>query len=187
MDDNVRSDEELQAITVGERKLHNNTIDLQEYDPTWPTQYQAEEEKIHRALQSEVVQLEHVGSTSIPGMSAKPIIDIILVVHDSAEESGYVQALESVGYKLIIREPDWYEHRMLKRNDEGVNLHVFSEGCEESTRMLAFRDHLRANEEDFLLYKQKKQELSKHTWRHVQHYADAKSEVVKEIIQRANR
>ncbi|MBM7633180.1 GrpB family protein [Geomicrobium sediminis] len=187
MRDQVRSDEELQAVTVGERKPHNNTIELHEYNPTWPAQYQLEEEKIYRALQSAVVQLEHVGSTSIPRMSAKPIIDILLVVHDSANESRYVQALESIGYKLVIREPDWYEHRLLKRNDEGVNLHVFSEGCEETGRMLTFRDHLRTNEEDFIKYKEKKQELSTRTWRHVQHYADAKSEVVEEIIHKANR
>ena len=90
-----------------------------------------------------VLRLEHVGSTSIPGLAAKPIIDIVLVVADSADEAAYVPALEAAGYVLRIREPGWFEHRVLNGPDTKVNLHVFSDGCPEIGRMLAFRDRLR--------------------------------------------
>ena len=72
------------------------------------------------------MRIEHVGSTSVPGLPAKPIIDILLVVADSAKETEYVTALEGAGYKLRVREPGWYEHRMFKRPENDVNLHVFS-------------------------------------------------------------
>ena len=87
--------------------------------------------------------LEHAGSTSVPGLAAKPRIDIMLAVPDSADEPSYVPALEAAGYVLRIREPDWYEHRVFKGPDTDVNLHVFSAGCPEIARMLLFRDWLR--------------------------------------------
>jgi GrpB-like predicted nucleotidyltransferase (UPF0157 family) len=132
-----------------------------------------------------VVRLEHTGSTSIPGLAAKPIIDITLVVPDSADEPAYVPALEGAGYVLRIREPHWLEHRVFKGPDTDVNLHVFSPDTDEVERMVGFRDWLRAHPEDRDLYLRTKREHAARTWRHVQHYADAKSEVVEEIIARA--
>lgn len=93
------------------------------------------------------MQLEHVGSTSAPGLCAKPVIDILLLIEDSANESSYVKALEAAGYILRIREPEWFEHRMFKNGAFTVNLHVFSQNCSEAKRMLAFRDWLRDNEQ----------------------------------------
>ena len=118
--------------------------------------------------------LEHAGSTSIPGLSAKPKIDIVLGVAELADKSGYVPALEAAGYVLRVREHDWHEHRVLKGPDTDINLHVFTIGCAEINRMLGFRDHLRTDEPDRLLYERKKQELAGRTWKYVQHYADAK-------------
>lgn len=82
-------------------------------------------------------------------------------------------------------QPYRYQHRLFKGPDTNVNLHVFSEGCEEIDRMLRFRDWLRSHEDDRLLYEWTKRELAQRTWKHVQHYADAKTAVVREIMARA--
>ena len=179
------SDEQLQAVTVGERVPHNTPVTLAEYDPAWPALFEREERRIRAALGATVVLLEHTGSTSIPGLSAKPIIDITLIVPDSADEATYVPRLEAAGYRLHIREPDWHQHRLLKGPDTDVNLHVFSRGSVELDRMVGFRDWLRTHPEDRELYERTKRELAARTWRHVQHYADAKTAVVEEIIARA--
>ena len=179
------SDEQLQAVTVGERLPHNAPVTLAEYDPAWPSLFEREERRIRAALGETVVRLEHTGSTSIPGLAAKPIIDIVLIVPDSADEATYVPQLEAAGYRLHIREPDWHQHRLLKGPDTDVNLHVFSRGSVELERMVGFRDWLRTHPEDRELYERTKRELAARTWRHVQHYADAKTAVVEEIIARA--
>ncbi len=118
---------------------------------------------------------------------AKPVIDIILAVSDSADESAYLPAIESSGYALRIREPNWYEHRMFKGPDTDVNLHVFSLGCPEMERMLMFRDWLRRDTADRDLYARAKLKLAEKEWEHVQNYADAKTAVIEEILMRARR
>ena len=179
------SDEELQAATIGVRLPHNAPVTLVEYDPAWPDLYEREERRIRAALGDTVIQLEHTGSTSVPGLAAKPIVDMTLIVPDSADEAAYVPALEAAGYFLRIREPEWHEHRLLKGPDTDVNLHVFSQGSAEYERMVGFRDWLRTHQEDRALYERTKRELAARTWRHVQHYADAKTAVVEAIIARA--
>lgn len=126
-----------------------------------------------------------MGSTSIPGLVAKPIIDIVLEIADSSNEREYAPALEAAGYRLHLREPGWYEHRLFKGTDDTLNLHVFSEGCPEIGRMVRFRDWLRASPEDRELYAQAKRALADQEWKYTQNYADAKSTVVKEIMCRA--
>jgi GrpB-like predicted nucleotidyltransferase (UPF0157 family) len=128
--------------------------------------------------------VEHVGSTSVPGLLAKPVIDVLLVVVNSADEDAYAPALEAAGYMLRIREPEWYEHRSFNGPDMTVNLHVSSEGCEEIERMLRFRDWLRGNEADGELYARTKRELALQEWKTVQDYAEAKTGVVREIMAR---
>lgn len=142
-------------------------------------------QRIRRALGDGVVQLEHVGSTSVPGLAAKPRIDILLVVPDSSDEPSYVPALESAGYVLRIREPNWYEHRVFKGPDTDLNLHVFTRGCIEIDRMIGFRDWLRTDVEDRALYERTKRDLASRQWKYVQNYADAKTEVVEQILARA--
>ncbi|MEV6714439.1 GrpB family protein [Lentzea sp. NPDC051208] len=158
---------------------------LREHDPAWAGWYAGEEAKIRAALGGRVVRLEHVGSTSVPGLAAKPLIDILLVVPDSADEDAYVPALVGAGYHLRLRERAWHEHRVLKGTVPDVNLHVFSPRCEELDRMLAFRDRLRAHPEDREEYERTKRELAARTWGRVQDYADAKTRVVERIILRA--
>lgn len=95
-------------------------------------------------------------------------------------------ALEAAGYTLRIREPEWLEHRLFKGPDTDINMHVFSAGAPEIERMLRFRDWLRANEADRERYASAKRDLARRAWRYVQNYADAKTEIVQEIMSRAN-
>jgi GrpB-like predicted nucleotidyltransferase (UPF0157 family) len=179
------TDEQIRAATVGEPQVHGGPIDLVDSDPAWPALFAREARRIAAALDDRALGIEHVGSTSVPELAAKPIIDVLLVVADSADEDAYLLSLEAVGYVLRIREPDWYEHRMFKGPDTQVNLHVLSEGCPEIERMLLFRDRLRINRADRELYERTKRELARREWRYVQNYADAKTAVVEEIITRA--
>ncbi len=182
----LRSDEELATVRVGQMKPHNAQINLVEYDPGWPGLFEKEADRVLCVLGDKVLRLEHVGSTSVPGLCAKPIIDMLLVLADSSDELSYVPALEAAGYILRIREPEWFEHRVLKGPDSDINLHVFSPGASEIEKMLCFRDRLRANATDRIKYAEVKRRLAKNMWRHVQHYADAKTAIVEEIIARAN-
>lgn len=179
------SEEEILAATVGERKPFNSIVHLAPYDDAWRTHFEQHAQRIKEALGDKILLLEHVGSTSVPGLPAKPIIDMVLAVADSTDEPSYVPPLEETGYVLRIREPHWYEHRLLKWYNIDANLHVFSAGCEEIERMILFRDWLRQNDEDRELYAKTKRELAARVWKYRQNYADAKSDVVREIMERA--
>jgi GrpB-like predicted nucleotidyltransferase (UPF0157 family) len=171
----------------GRRPRLDGAVRLVPYDPAWPGAYDRQAARVRGALGGRVVMLEHVGSTSVPGLPAKPVIDMLLVVPDSADEPAYVPPLAAAGYRLVIREPDWHQHRLFKSPDANVNLHVFSPGSAEIARMLAFRDRLRADAGDRALYAATKRELAARTWAYVQDYADAKSGVVEAILGRATR
>jgi len=178
-------EEELRKITIGELKPHDASINLVAYDPVWPALFTREAHRIRSALGPRALLLEHIGSTSIPGLLAKPIIAILLVVSDSADESAYVPALEAGGYVLRVREPDWHQHRLFKGPDTNINLHVFTIGSVEIERVLLLRDWLRKNQMDRELYADTKRKLASQKWKYVQNYADAKSKVVEAIISRA--
>jgi GrpB-like predicted nucleotidyltransferase (UPF0157 family) len=182
----VTSEEELRAVTIGALQPHNGKVLIADYDPEWPGQFAVEANKIRTALGERVLLLEHVGSTSVPGLAAKPILDILLVVTDSADEASYLPDLERAGYVLRIREPEWFEHRVVRGSDPAVHLHVFSPGCQETERMLLMRDWLRTHEDDRELYENTKRELGQRDWKYVQHYADAKTAVVEAILARAH-
>ena len=177
----------IRAATLGEPARLDGVIELRPYDRRWPEQYLVEAECVSSVLGDRALRVEHVGSTSVPGIVAKPIIDMLLVVADSSDEAEYVPPMEGAGYTLRIREPDWYEHRLFKGPLANINLHVFSADCPEITRMLDFRDHLRADAEDRELYQRTKQELATRQWRYVQEYADAKTQVIEAIVTRASR
>ena len=166
-------------------RLHDAPIELVEYSAEWPALFDREAKRIRSILGDRVLQLEHVGSTSVPGLAAKPIIDMILALADSADEPSYVPALESAEYMLQIREPDWHQHRLFKGPDTNINLHVYTFGCPEIDKMLMFRDWLRTNDADRELYERTKRKLAQQTWKYIQNYADAKTEVVEEIVARA--
>jgi GrpB-like predicted nucleotidyltransferase (UPF0157 family) len=177
-------DEHLPKVSTDVQFL-SRPIEIVEYDPEWPRLYAREEERIRSTLGDRVVRIEHAGSTSVPGLPAKPLIDIVLEVPNSADEPSYVPDLEAAGYRVVIREPEWFEHRVFKGPDTNINLHTFTAGCEEVDTMLLFRDHLRESAEDRELYARTKRELAAYPWKYVQQYADAKTAVVQEIAERA--
>jgi GrpB-like predicted nucleotidyltransferase (UPF0157 family) len=160
-------------------------IEIADYDPAWPGLFEREAERMKSVLGTRVVRIEHAGSTSVPGLPAKPIIDIVLEVPGSSNEAAYVPDMEAAGYVLRIREPDWFEHRLFKGPNTDINLHTFSAGCPEVDRMLTFRDWLREHVADRELYKQTKRELAGRDWKYMQEYADAKTAVLEEILARA--
>jgi GrpB-like predicted nucleotidyltransferase (UPF0157 family) len=156
------SEDYLRTHTVGKLTPLSGPICIADYDPNWPHTFEREASRIQSALGDHAMRIEHTRSTSVPGLPAKPIIDIVLAVADSAAEAEYVPALARAGYQLRIREPDWYQHRML-----------------------AFRDWLRINAADRDLYARCKRELAQQNWNYTQNYADAKAAVIEEIVSRA--
>jgi GrpB-like predicted nucleotidyltransferase (UPF0157 family) len=178
------TEEGIRAAHVGEAKLLDGRIVIVDYDPQWAELFQREAVRIRGILGGRALRIEHVGSTSVPGLPAKPVIDILLVVTDSADETAYVPVLAAAGYRLHVREADWYEHRMFKGPDTDINLHTFSAGCPEIDRMVMFRDWLRANPTDRQLYAHTKFDLAQRGWTFVQNYADAKSAVIDRIMAR---
>jgi GrpB-like predicted nucleotidyltransferase (UPF0157 family) len=162
-------------------------IRLADYRAEWPALYEREAHRIGAALGERVLLLEHVGSTAVPGLAAKPIIDVCLAVADPAVEAEYVSALEQAGYVLRIREPEWVQHRLFNGPDTPVNVHVFGLGAAEIRSMVRFRDRLRSDPEDRQFYAQTKAVLAAQTWPSVQHYADAKSDVIRRVLARAVR
>lgn len=178
-------DDYMSSVTIGPRRRVDGPITLADYDPEWPALYEREAARVRELLGDRVRLLEHVGSTSVPGLPAKPIIDMLLAVADSADEPAYVPSMEAGGYAVRIREPDWHEHRVFKGPDTDVNLHTFSDGSSEIARMLAFRDRLRTHDDERERYLATKRELAARHWVYIQDYADAKGQVVEGIIERA--
>ena len=175
----------MSGVLIG--GIEKREIVIVEYDPLWPQTFRRHAAIISRALGQKVLVIEHVGSTSVPGLAAKPIIDIDVLVEDSGDESAYLPALLAAGYVLRVREPDWHEHRMLRTRELDVQVHVFSAGCVEFTRHRTFRDRLRSHAEDRHRYEALKRNLAKEGWPDMNAYARAKSEVVEDIIARASR
>jgi GrpB-like predicted nucleotidyltransferase (UPF0157 family) len=173
----------IREFTIGE--IEQPTIVMADYDLAWPERFRQEEVRIVAALGEAALSVEHIGSTSVPGLAAKPIVDILLVVENSGEEASYLPALEEAGYVLRVREPDFHEHRMFRTAAKDVHVHVFSLGSPEIERYLLLRESLRQNEEERELYAQTKRELAKQDWPTMEHYAEAKTEVVEGIISRA--
>ena len=160
------------------------TVRVVPYDETWPDRAEELLMSIRAALGDRVLALEHIGSTSVPGLAAKPVIDVVLTVADPADEAAYVPALEPLGLVLHIREPDWDEHRMLTRPDRSVNLHVFGPGSSEPRRVVAFRDWLRTHDDDRATYGALKSDLADQGFERVMDYNNHKAELVYDIYER---
>lgn len=167
--------------------IEKREIKVVDYDPLWPKKFQEQAKLIRSALKDRLLLIEHVGSTSVPGLAAKPIIDIDVIVEDSSVEATYLPALETAGYVLRVREPEWHEHRMMRTHALDVHVHIFSAGSPEVKRHLVFRDWLRQNEADRQLYEVTKRQLSARQWEDMNAYARAKTEVVERIISTAQR
>jgi GrpB-like predicted nucleotidyltransferase (UPF0157 family) len=183
---NVANDpieELIREVVIGE--VESPAIVIADYDPAWAERFRREAAKIRAALGEAALAIEHIGSTSVPGLAAKPIVDILLVVEDSSYEASYLPALESAGYVLRVREPDFHEHRMLRTPAKDVHVHVFSPTSPEIERYLLLRERLRENEEDRELYARTKRDLASKEWPSMDHYAEAKTDVIEGIITRA--
>lgn len=176
-------EERIRGAIIGE--IESPPIVVDDYDPAWPERFRREAAKIRAALGEVARAVEHIGSTSVPGLAAKPIIDILLVVGDSSDEVSYVPALEEAGYTLRVHERDFHEHRMLRTAAKDVHVHVYSPDSPEIERYLLLRDRLRNYDEERELYDRTKRELANESWPTMQHYSEAKTEVVEGIIARA--
>ena len=165
-------------------------IEVVDPDPSWPADFERVAERIRKALGDAVLALDHVGSTSVPGLSAKPIIDVDLTVADSADEAAWLPALERAGFDLTVREPWWHEHRCLVGEEPRCNVHVFSPDCPEVIRHRMFRDWLREHPEDVALYRAAKLGAaaeSNAAGEHVMDYNARKEPVIRAIYDRAFR
>jgi GrpB-like predicted nucleotidyltransferase (UPF0157 family) len=142
------TDEPIEASADRWPEHQEAPITLVDYDPFWPARHRHEEGRVRAALGERVRALEHGGSTAVPGLAARPCVDMLLALADSSLELEYLPALEAAGYRLRTREPEWYEHRLFKTPAGDVNLHLFSEAGPEIDRMVAFRDRLRSHPEE---------------------------------------
>ncbi|MEV7988552.1 GrpB family protein [Micromonospora sp. NPDC085948] len=176
--------EQVDAGLVGEPPRTWESVVIEEYDPAWAQRFRAVRSSLTEALGGLIIGLEHVGSTAVPQLAAKPVIDVDLVIEDTAEESGYLPALERLGYRLVLREPWWHGHRMLLSSAEDVNLHVWPQGAPEPVRHRLFRDWLRAHPHDRERYAATKRRLARDTAHRPREYSLAKNEVIDEIYAR---
>ncbi|MBK1784711.1 GrpB family protein [Prauserella cavernicola] len=164
--------------------LRPTRVTLADHDPAWPARFEARASELRSILGERARLIEHIGSTSVPGLAAKPIIDIVVGIDDPDDEAAYLRDLEAAGYDPRVREPG---HRCLRAGepDEPVNLHCYPPDDVEVRRYLAFRDRLRANDADRELYEATKRKLAEREWADINYYAEAKRPVIFEILARA--
>jgi GrpB-like predicted nucleotidyltransferase (UPF0157 family) len=150
-------------------------------DAGWPARFAHERRRITGALGDAAVRVEHIGSTSVPGLAAKPIVDVLVTVADPVAEPAYRPQLENAGYELRVREPG---HRMFRTAERDVHVHVWADTDLEVPRYLALRDRLRESPEDRAAYEQLKRTLAEREWADVNDYAQAKGELIEAILAR---
>ena len=173
-------DEYLDSVLIGGRETAK--IVLADYDNEWPARFAVIADAVRRALGQRARSVEHIGSTSVPGLAAKPVIDMLLTVGDVADEAAYVPPLEAAGFVLRVREPG---HRMLRTPQRDVHLHVYEPDRAEVRDYLDLRDWLRIHEGDRSLYADTKRRLAQQHWSDMNYYADAKTDVLLQILARA--
>jgi len=164
--------------------IEKRPLVLADYDPQWPEAYLAQEQRIRAALGPAAVQIEHIGSTSVPGLAAKPIIDVLVTVEEITAEEDYLDQLLQVGYELRVREPG---HRLVRTPARDVHVHIMEVGDEAAGEYLLLRDHLRTDAQDRALYERTKRALLEQDWADMNAYAEAKTGVISEIKGRARK
>ncbi|KAG5951185.1 hypothetical protein E4U53_003596 [Claviceps sorghi] len=147
------------VIRISRRKA-KHSLAIIDPDPAWPAKFHAVKVRIQQALGSKALCVSHVGSTSIPGLAAKDVIDVDLTVADARRENDYVPALEAAGFQWLSHEPAWHHHHFFVCYEPMTNLHVFSEGCPELVRHLMFREYISSHDEERALYAAAKREAS---------------------------
>lgn len=170
----------LDQVLIGGRE--RRAIVIVEYDPAWPERFDGERQRISAALGGNARVIEHIGSTSVPGLAAKPIVDILVPVDDVEDEVVYRPALEDAGYVLRVREQG---HRMFRTPELDVHVHLWRAGSEDVERHVLFRDWLRKDERDRRDYEALKRLLAQRDFDDTNEYADAKGELIGEIMVRA--
>ena len=168
-----------ESALIGGRERRE--IVIVSYDPAWPARFERERERISAALGARATAIEHVGSTAVPGLAAKPIVDVLVTVGD-AEDEANVTALRDAGYVLRVREPG---HRMVRRPELDVHVHLWAAGDAEVERMLRFREVLRADVGARDAYSQLKHELAQREWEDMNAYAEAKGPLIEQLLGRA--
>ena len=174
------TDKHLDAVLIGGRE--QRPITIVDYDPAWPGLYDGLAQAIEAALGPAALTVDHIGSTSVPGLAAKAIIDILVTVHDVEDESAFMGRLESAGFVLRVREPG---HRMFRTPAKDVHIHIFAAGDPAIPNYLDLRDWLRHDATDRALYANTKRELAQQQWTDMNYYADAKTDVIAAILARA--
>jgi GrpB-like predicted nucleotidyltransferase (UPF0157 family) len=157
-------------------------VEVVAYDLRWVARFEHERSRILETLGPAARRIDHVGSTAVEDLCAKPIVDIDVSVQDPADEGVYLPALERAGYRLRIREPG---HRMLRTRTRDVHVHIGEAGSPWERRHLLFRDWLRTSEPDRRLYSAVKMELATCVWADTNDYAKAKNDVIRQITARA--
>jgi GrpB-like predicted nucleotidyltransferase (UPF0157 family) len=155
-------------------------IVIVEYEPGWAVRFENERARILAALGERALTIEHVGSTAVPGLAAKPIVDVLVAVADPGDES-LAAPLEAAGYELRVRERG---HRMFRTPARDVHVHLWAAGDAEVERTLRFRDRLRADAADRAAYERLKRELAAREWSDMNAYAEAKDPLIREILAR---
>jgi GrpB-like predicted nucleotidyltransferase (UPF0157 family) len=160
-------------------------VEVVDYDQRWPGRYQRYADRLRELLGHRLLLIEHIGSTSVPGLAAKPVIDIVIGVDDPDDEASYVPHLVSDGYDMRVHEVG---HRCLRGGepDAPVNLHCYRPDDPEVRRYLAFRDRLRSDAADRARYAAVKRSLAGREWPDTNYYADAKSPVIEEILRQSD-
>jgi len=170
-------DKKLEIGLIGGSE--KRVIQIVDYNEHWPIKFEAHSKTIRDSLGDVAINIEHIGSTAVPGLAAKPIIDMLLIVKDSSDEHKYLKELQMAGYQLRVREPDFHEHRMFRTLEKDVHIHVLSAGSSEIDRYLVFRNRLRINAIDRKEYEATKRKLAAAEWSDMNDYATAKSTVPK--------
>lgn len=173
-------DRYLDAVLVGGRQPV--PIEIVAYDPAWPRRFEAERARLAAALGPVARRIEHVGSTAVPGLAAKPVVDILVAVDDPDDDRSHHPALQGIGLELRVREP---AHRMYRTPTRDVHVHLWAVGSDHVVRHLVFRDWLRDHADDRQRYEEVKRALAGRTWRDMNYYAEAKTGVIAEIMGRA--
>lgn len=172
-------DADLDVVLIGgpERR----PIEIADYDPAWPSRFDYHAGRVRNALGSGTC-VEHIGSTSVPGLAAKAVIDMLLIVRDIDDESDYLPALVQAGMVLRVREDG---HRMFRTRERDVHLHVYSDGAPEIQDYRDLRDWLAHDATDRALYASTKRSLADRQWADANYYAQAKDEVIALILDHA--
>jgi GrpB-like predicted nucleotidyltransferase (UPF0157 family) len=178
--DSESREDYLDAVLIGGRE--QRPVVICEYDPAWPRRFEQERARVRSALGGVALRVEHIGSTAVPGLAAKPIVDVLATVPDPDDEAAFGPALQSCGYQLRVREPG---HRMFRTPERDVHIHVWADSDPAVERYLRFRDRLRVSKDDRVAYEELKRELATREWSDMNDYADAKGPLISEILDRA--